>query len=230
MSRKAIAMKSRYPIKYSKYSSHAFVTKYINESKPTRILDLGCGNGELTAPFVSQEIVVYGIEIDSGDCLSAERKGIRASNQSLDSMTIFPVDKCDVIIAADILEHLQDPDAFLHHLRNWIENDATIIVSIPNVANIFVRVSLLFGQFNYSDRGILDRTHLRFFTRKTLLAMFRSNLFEFKFTNYTPIPIGEVIPKWVPRPLTNSVESLLWMLAKIAPTLFAYQFIGHARI
>jgi 2-polyprenyl-3-methyl-5-hydroxy-6-metoxy-1,4-benzoquinol methylase len=222
-------MSPRYPIKASRYSSHGLITDYINEFNPQIILDLGCGTGELTSRYVSQGKKVYGIEIDSQDAEEARQKGIMVSIQSLDEASKFPPEEIGLVVAADILEHLQNPSTFLIHLRQQLPREAKVIVSIPNVANLFVRFSLLFGKFNYADRGILDRTHLRFFTRKTLLELFYSSGYEFKILNYTPIPIGEVIPSWVPQSITKASEKMMWGLTKFAPTLLGYQFIGEAR-
>ena len=71
------------------------------------------------------------------------------------------------VVLLDILEHLNEPEKLLRQCHEVLEPDSQLIVSVPNIANITVRLMLLFGQFNYTARGILDRTHVRFFTRKT---------------------------------------------------------------
>jgi 2-polyprenyl-3-methyl-5-hydroxy-6-metoxy-1,4-benzoquinol methylase len=221
-------MIDRYPIKTSEFSSHALVSKLIESLNPNIILDLGCGTGTLTASFVAKGKIVFGIEIDERDAQIAQINGLIVSVQSLDSKTTLPSNKIELVIAADILEHLQNPEEFLIYLRKQLPKNVKLIVSIPNVANIYVRLSLLFGKFNYTDRGILDKTHLRFFTRKTLLDMFASSGYEFKLLNYTPIPIEEILPDWIPSIASKIIDRTLWELTKFAPTILGYQFIGVA--
>jgi 2-polyprenyl-3-methyl-5-hydroxy-6-metoxy-1,4-benzoquinol methylase len=71
------------------------------------------------------------------------------------------------VVLADVLEHLPDPVRVLRSVHSLLNPGARIVVSVPNVAHVSVRAQLLFGRFRYSARGILDRTHLRFFTQRT---------------------------------------------------------------
>ena len=71
------------------------------------------------------------------------------------------------IVMLDVLEHLADPERVLREAAEVLEPRGRIVVSLPNVANLSVRIGLLFGRFRYGDRGILDRGHLRFYTRRT---------------------------------------------------------------
>jgi 2-polyprenyl-3-methyl-5-hydroxy-6-metoxy-1,4-benzoquinol methylase len=72
--------------------------------------------------------------------------------------------KYDLVILGDILEHLKRPDIFLTAINDHLTPDGKIIVSVPNIANYSIRLRLLIGQFRYTETGIMDRTHLRFFT------------------------------------------------------------------
>jgi O-antigen biosynthesis protein len=80
-------------------------------------------------------------------------------------------ERFDVIAFGDVLEHLRDPEGVLVKMCRLLSSEGYVVASIPNVAHRSVRLSLLFGEFNYSDAGLLDRTHLRFFTRKTVELM-----------------------------------------------------------
>src|SRR5262249_49882611 len=71
----------------------------------------------------------------------------------------------DVVVCADVLEHLPEPERLLAKIAAWLAPRGTLLVSLPNVAHVSVRAALLAGRFPYADRGILDRTHLRFYTR-----------------------------------------------------------------
>lgn len=93
-----------------------------------------------------------------------------------------------------VLEHLINPDKILKQLISILKQDGLIFISVPNVANLTMRISLLFGQFNYSDRGILDRTHLRFFTQRTFSSLITSSEVEKVHVGVTPIPFEIVLP------------------------------------
>src|SRR5206468_13015382 len=73
----------------------------------------------------------------------------------------------DAVVCADVLEHLPRPEQLLVRIRGWMRDGGTLFVSVPTVANVTVRAGLLAGRFPYAERGILDRTHLRFYTRRT---------------------------------------------------------------
>jgi len=131
------------------------------------VLDIGCGSGALGAWIKreNRQAVVHGVDI------SAEA-GITAAER-LDSFWCVDLDlsplpetglKYDLIILGDILEHLKRPDLFLAGINDHLAADGKVIVSVPNIANYSIRLRLLFGQFRYTETGIMDRTHLRFFT------------------------------------------------------------------
>jgi len=131
------------------------------------VLDIGCGSGALGA-WIKREnrrAVVHGVDI------SAEA-GMAAAER-LDSFWCVDLDlsplpetglKYDLIILGDILEHLKRPDLFLTGINDCLAPNGKVIVSVPNVANYSVRLRLLLGEFRYTETGIMDRTHLRFFT------------------------------------------------------------------
>ncbi len=86
--------------------------------------------------------------------------------------SIFPNrGEFDYILLADVLEHLKDPGGLLRRVVPCLNDGGEIIISIPNVAHLFVRLRLMLGHFEYQDRGILDRTHLRFFTLASMRRM-----------------------------------------------------------
>jgi len=131
------------------------------------VLDIGCGSGALGA-WIKREnhqAVVHGVDI------SAEA-GMAAAER-LDAFWCIDLDlsplpesaiKYDLIILGDIIEHLKRPDLFLTALNDYLAPGGKVIVSVPNIANYSIRLRLLFGQFRYTETGIMDRTHLRFFT------------------------------------------------------------------
>ena len=76
--------------------------------------------------------------------------------------------KYDLILLLDVIEHLYDPWGLLDFLSNWLSPDGVIVLSVPNAGNIYVVNKLLRDRFVYDERGLLDKTHIRFFTLKTI--------------------------------------------------------------
>ena len=104
-----------------------------------------------------------------------------------------------------------------------------MVISIPNVAHLWVRLSLLAGRFDYAERGILDRTHLRFFTRRTLVALVTGAGLRVTRLTSTPVPLYQVVPpRWHGRALA-AVHALSARSARVMPRLLAYQFVVGAR-
>ena len=125
----------------------------------------------------------------------------------------------DVLLFGDTLEHLADPVSVLRRLSTHLAADGTLIVSVPNVANWAIRLMLLSGRFRYTDRGILDRTHLRFYTRRTLVEMIESAGFRVQ-------AVVGTIP--VPGIRTEGLARLAHRVGNLRPSFFAYSFIVTA--
>ncbi len=150
--------------------------------KGKRILDVGCAAGAMGAAMLAAGAVeVAGVEVVPD--------AARRAREKLTAVYGFDLEKCpelpypdgyfDVITFADVLEHLRDPVAVLKHLRRYVKNDGAIVCSIPNVRHESVILPLLFnGTFKYEDAGILDRTHLRFFTLQEIYGFMRATGFE----------------------------------------------------
>jgi SAM-dependent methyltransferase len=135
----------------------------------------------------------------------------------------------DAIVYGDVLEHLSDPRAVLQALDQTLTPGGTVIVSVPNVAHLWVRLSLLAGRFDYADRGILDRTHLRFFTRRTLLELLRDAGLAVIEVAVTPVPLPLVVPSRWHGPWLARVHALSAGAARGWPGGLAYQFVAVCR-
>jgi hypothetical protein len=124
-----------------------------------------------------------------------------------------------------VLEHLRDPAAALVALRCSLAAGGQVVISVPNVAHAWVRLSLLAGRFDYAERGILDRTHLRFFTRRTLGALVTGAGLRVMRMMSTPAPLYQVVPeRWHGRALA-ALHALNAASARALPRLLAYQFV-----
>jgi 2-polyprenyl-3-methyl-5-hydroxy-6-metoxy-1,4-benzoquinol methylase len=129
----------------------------------------------------------------------------------------------------DILEHLKNPERLLDQCHAVLHPQGRLIISVPNIANITVRLSLLFGSFNYTERGLLDRTHLRFFTRSTARRLVEEGGFVIHEEKLTLMPIELVLGLAPENFLMKALNRVLAVLTWMMPGLFGYQIMFIAR-
>jgi SAM-dependent methyltransferase len=151
----------------------------IIDATPRRVLDLGCATGAFGAELVRRfpGASVVGIEAGRAAAKVAESRLERVLCTPLERLSLaehgFRHGEFDTVIASDILEHLVNPWDLLVRLRPFLSNRAQIVASIPNIRNITVVSTLLQGgRFDYDERGLLDITHLRFFTLSSIRQLF----------------------------------------------------------
>src|SRR5438445_2717310 len=139
-----------------------------------RVLDVGCGSGRLGEQIKRRQgATVYGIEIMRDAAARAAARLDRVWNAPVEAaLAEIPEESFDCIIAADVLEHLVDPWAVLAQLRARLVPGGVLVASIPNVGHWEVVRDLLEGRWQYTSDGLLDRTHLRFFTRRSIPELF----------------------------------------------------------
>jgi 2-polyprenyl-3-methyl-5-hydroxy-6-metoxy-1,4-benzoquinol methylase len=150
--------------------SHTLVVRMVGEDK--KVLELGCAEGSTTRVLRQRGCRVTGVEMDPTAAEIAAEFAERVIVDNLDTMNFAAAlgrERFDVIVAADVLEHLSDPVRCLRACVALLSAGGEVVLSIPNVAHADVRLALLDGQFEYSEWGLLDNTHLRFFTRDSLL-------------------------------------------------------------
>ncbi len=144
-----------------------------------KVLEVGTGTGALAREIRKKcpGVEYVGVEISAAYRDAAQSWCDRAYLENFEhaSETLMSeLSDTDVVIFADVLEHLIDPWASLARMREVLPAHARIIASIPNIQHWSIQYRLLAGDFRYADVGLLDRTHLRFFTRQTMLEMFAS--------------------------------------------------------
>ena len=121
------------------------------------------------------------------------------------------------------------PERLLAEVRPALKESGQLVVSVPNVANITVRLALLFGRFPYADRGILDRTHLHFYTRKMARALLEENGWEIVAAKVTVMPLELVLGLDPAKPPMRAITALLAAATALFPKLLGYQFVFLAR-
>jgi len=207
------------------YSSHSRIIEWIDRERPQHVLEVGTATGYLTSEMVKRGCTVTGIEQDPDMARIAEKYCDRMIVSDVESMDLSELGTYDAIILGDVVEHLRDPREFLQKTGKLLNKGGKILISLPNVANIWVRLNLLFGRFNYSRVGILDESHLRFFTLETSKKIARDSALEVISTSVTPIPLPLILPSTSKgRPL-SFLHALNWGITKLRKTLFGYQFI-----
>lgn len=205
------------------YRGHWLVERTVlRHTRPgDRIFDGGVSTGYLARRFVEAGRQVDGADIDPDAAAEAMRVCERVWVGDLQDLDLDQIDRTyNLVLFADTLEHLPDPAAVLRGLREKLAPGGTLIVSLPNVANWAMRLGLLAGRFRYTDRGILDRTHLRFFTQRTAIEMLREGGFEtVDVTGSVPVPLVR----------SPTLCRLAHFIGNLRPSLFAYSFVITAR-
>lgn len=160
-------VKKRYHFISEEHGPHMKIIRYIGRGR--RVLDVGCATGYLAEKLTKNDCEVYGIEVDPSATQEAEKhckEVLLADIEDIEELP-WPEKFFDVFIYADILEHLKRPDLALLKFRRYLKPDGILIVSLPNIAYWRMRLNMLLGRFNYEEVGIIDKTHLRFFTIET---------------------------------------------------------------
>ena len=206
------------------------LAKIIEKIKPQSIiLDVGCSSGALGLFLVEhKQCIVDGVDLDQDAieiCRSRKYRNLAVKNLELDGiLDVFKKEDYDCIVIADVLEHLVNPNKLLSQLKELIKPDGIIILSVPNVSHIASALELLSGKFHYRSNGLLDSTHVRFYTYESLL----SKLTEFGFflwdadkviKSISETEFGEnevnLFPKnWINAILENRADALVyqWIL------------------
>jgi SAM-dependent methyltransferase len=193
-----------------------------------RILDLGAAGGELGAALQGEFEQSIGFELDVEEMAVLKQRFTHIVIGDLERLTALPPD-CDAIVLADVLEHLREPAALLRLAHGALAPGGRLFISVPNIANVTIRLGLLLGVFTYRDRGILDHTHLRFYTLKTIRREVEHAGFRIETMRGSAIPVRLIIGRWTPEFLLRPAETLLAAVTQWWKALLAYQFIIVAR-
>lgn len=196
-----------------------------------RVLDVGCGAGALGALLKTrQPAEVVGIEIEPEAASTARERLDEVLERDIEDPQLrFPQGLFDCIVCADVLEHIREPGSVLRRFREWLKPSGTLVVSVPNVRNHAVVRALAQGNWTYESAGLLDRDHLRFFTRREIeKLLYRSG---FKTRSLQAVP-GKGFSEWsdAGRPSQLDWGRLqVWCdSADDAAEWFAYQYLLSA--
>lgn len=197
----------------------------------SHVLEVGCGSGTILGYLVrTRQCSGVGVERDQAMAEEAQALGIEVLQLDVEQEDAWPGIAArgpyDYVILADVLEHLRRPDIVLTAAHQWLRPTGELLLSVPNVAYWRIRLSLLFGRWEYTDGFIMDRSHLRWFTTKTIIQLLTSAGYR----------VTEVQHRWAPLPgerlwrvlFASRGRFYAWLVSRW-PALFCYQFVLRAR-
>lgn len=225
-----------YETKASPASSHGRLVSWLLEQPPGRVLDLGCADGSIAAELRRGGHYVVGVDVAAAD--GVKDRVDEFVQADLDEGLPPEIDgPFDAVLAADVLEHVRRPERLLQELRGMLIPDGALWASIPNFAHWYPRLRVAVGRFDYDRRGILDQTHLRFFTRSSFERLVAEHGWRVARRDYTGLPL-EVVERGATdggatdapqsgadgglRDVVRRVDALA---VRARPTLFAYQLL-----
>jgi glycosyltransferase involved in cell wall biosynthesis len=218
-----------YGLKSDDDSSHTTILEAIRPIRPgQKILDVGCSSG-----LLAEEVRHLGHHVTGVDVV--EEPGVR---DRVDDFRLWDLDRglpelggpFDVIIAADVIEHVREPVELLRAMSTALVPGGQMIVSTPNFGHWYSRGRVLTGTFDYDRRGILDEGHLRFFTRRGFVRTVHESGLVLDQLRYTGLPLG-VLQPGARRSVRRFLRRVDQALVRLRPTLFGYQFVAtlHSR-
>ena len=203
---------------------------------PGTVLDVGCGGGAtgrlLKEKFPQTRVV--GVEANREAAEHARRSLDHVVCKRIEDVTPasdFPGERFATVLLLDVLEHLYDPWHALLRVRDWLSPDARVIASVPNVRNLVTLSDIAAGRFEYDANGVLDITHLRFFTRSTLLELFTQTGYDVRRIDPLTQPeiVDQVIVDRRPGRLDTRSVSIRYRSFEDLEDLYALQYVVDAR-
>ena len=206
-------------------STHARVVRLVGHDAD--VLELGCATGSVTRLLREHGCRVTGVERDAAAAARAAPACERLIVADLDTADLdaeLGDETFDVVLAADVLEHLRDPALVLRDVAARLRPGGHVVASLPNIAHGSVRLALLEGRFPYAPTGLLDHTHLRFFTREGVEALFAEAGLAIVREEQQDAPIDGVEVSFAP----DRVPGTVFQALARDPDATAYQFIVAA--
>jgi len=188
-----VAMSGRYRTTVdptAENNPHAYAIELVGGGR--RVLEVGCSVGHVSEHLLAADNTVVGVEIDAESAIEARAVLDTVHVVDLDTTPLTTVehDEFDVIVLGDVLEHLRDPDPVLADLVTLLAPDGSLVISVPNLAHVDVRLMLLEGRVEYQHDGLLDRTHLRWFTKAGLRDLLERQGFVATEVRRVVCPLG----------------------------------------
>lgn len=207
-------------------STHSKIVSLVPPA--TRVLEFGSATGYMSQVLKDRlGCTVVGVEIDRDAAALAEQhteRMIVGDAEMIDYAAELAGEEFDVVLFADVLEHLKEPADVLRRVRPFVAENGVVVASIPNIAHASVRLALLGGEFRYREWGLLDDTHLRFFTRASIQDLFEETGYVVTHWLRQRLDVGETEIK-VPQ-VPDAVRE--WIASD--PEATTYQFVLRALV
>jgi 2-polyprenyl-3-methyl-5-hydroxy-6-metoxy-1,4-benzoquinol methylase len=208
------------------YSSYSQKVEWIERERPARVLEIGTGTGDLTAEMARLGCEVTGIEQDPDMAKIARQYCHEMISGDIERMNLTNLGHYDAIVFGDVLRHLRNQREILQKVHGLLKPGGKVLLSLPNISNIWVRLFLLmFGRSDHTRVGIIDEIQLQFFTLKNIMQMAVDSGFNVVSVNVTPVPLPVILPATSKGQPLRFLHVFNWILTKIKKTLFGYQFI-----
>jgi methionine biosynthesis protein MetW len=192
------------------------------------VLDLGCASGGLLALLRDRASHLAGLELSESAATAASQVADLVAQGALEDPHLpFEAGFYDLVVLADVLEHLADPAAALRRATTWCKPGGAILISVPNVAHWRARLTLARGRWPQDDSGTFDASHLRWFTRDSAAALLAG-------AGLADVELGAIVPALrnhltLPGRVEPRAEALWQALGRRAPGLLGYQVIASGR-
>lgn len=208
---------------FNQFETHKLVYDLIHPHQ--NILDLGCATGYFAKELKKKKCRIWGVEKNPKAAEIAKQycEYVYTTDLENEKSVFFRKSFFDIVLLLDVIEHLTQPEVVLKLAKKHLRPKGQIIISTPNIAHASMRYQLLKGSFKYKIEGILDMTHLHFYTRETFKQFLAENdlaLRQIIYSNgMTKVPFfSKITDRLSPKMQHRIVQT--W------PTLFAYQFIA----
>jgi glycosyltransferase involved in cell wall biosynthesis len=216
------AAPAHYDLKLGYASSHTYALDAVPGG--ANVIDIGAGPGGIAAELAKRGCAVTAVDQHEPVAVA---DGVKFVQRELEADPEFDVREHDYILLLDVIEHLHDPERFLDVLRARFDHrPKTLVLTTPNIGFIVQRLGLLLGQFNYGKKGILDRTHTRLFTFRSIQRLLRDAGFDIQAVKGVPAPFPKALGDG---PLGRLALRLNLGLIRVSKTLFSYQIFIEAK-
>jgi 2-polyprenyl-3-methyl-5-hydroxy-6-metoxy-1,4-benzoquinol methylase len=180
-----------------------------------KILDIGCGAGDNSRILFAAQKIVDGITISEEEAkIAAEFQRSTYIYNLENGLPIEITDTYDAVICAHVLEHICYPQNVLRDTHARMSDDAVLIIALPNIMHYKTRLKLIKGNFQYTDSGIMDYTHFRWYTFKSAQTMLEENGFEVVKAFVNSNKSNSAALSWMPERLVNGLKSIAFGISK----------------
>jgi methionine biosynthesis protein MetW len=187
----------------------------------SKVLEIGCGSGRLANLLsMRKKCLVYCVEKEPAMASIAKNKCVEMLNMDIETKELpYSIGFFDCIILGNVLEHMREPSNILAKLKKHLSENGFLIYSVPNIVNWYSRLTIFFGEFEYAENGVFDKTHLHFYNLNSAKKLAEDAGYRITWLDVTPSVY-----------LFKGKLNFLWYrLAKLWKNLFADEFIIQAR-